>query len=162
MEKEIIDLSNFGNIWDEYEYGHLIFESNLCDVFDYLEENNLLNNKKQKYKFCVSKLKFKNNSPERYSVSREGTILKLNNFWKVIFGKTFSVDQIEDYREKESHKWENWEKQVQRRSSWGVYSALVRSSNENIKYNNIQKLPAEEREKELQKLKGITNFLVIG
>lgn len=159
MEKETIDLTGFGSLWDKD--GEATFEENLCKAFHYLVEKKLLDDKKQRYKICISRIKSKGDYPERYSTIEYSSILRLKNFWRRVFSKPFSVNQIEIYNEEKSNKFDSYEKVGDGRSAWGIYSASVRALKENREYEKLQKLPEQQREKETKRLEKRINYLVI-
>ena len=149
MGKEIIDLTGFGSLWDKD--GEATFEENLYKAFRYLVEKKLLDDKKQKYKICISRIKRKGDYPERYSIVEEGSILRLKNFWGRVFYKPFSVNQIEIYNEEKSNEFDSYERVGDGRSAWGIYSAFVRKSNED-----------RDIEKGIKKNEKSINHFVIG
>lgn len=160
MEKGTgIDLCSFGELWDED--GDAIFESNLANAFEFLKKGKLLDDKKQKYIFWVSKISYKGGI-NRYIVEREGTILKLLNCWRITFKNQFSVESLKEFHEKENFKMEVLERRGQGKVAWGLYSSCVRMENERREYKNAYKLPPGQKEKEIQRLKNRPNLVVIG
>ncbi len=160
-KNKIKDLSEFGDLWDQS--GDIPFGENLKRAFCEIENCNLLDNKKNKYTFLVSKAFFpKGRNPYRDSLVKTGTIRTLLNLWQKTFGEKFSKEDLIDFRDQESFRWENYEKEAQRKSAWCGYGAHVRAQNENREYREAEKLPEKEREKKLKELKGRTNHLIIG
>ncbi|MDQ5930173.1 MAG: hypothetical protein QG594_1960 [Bacteroidota bacterium] len=160
MKKNIIDLTSFKELYDED--GDLLFEDNLTDLFEYLQENNLLKDKKQKYIFWVSKVLGGQDDPYRDARERTGTIRKLSNYWKNTFGKPFSSEFLVKLYEKRESRIEDFVQQGRKEHAWGVYSAHVRHQNEIREYQKADKLPEKEKEKEISRLKNRPNHLVIG
>lgn len=158
--KELIDLTNFKELWDED--GDMDLSKNLIQVFVYLKENKLLQNKKQKYLFLVSKILWSKDTPYRDVRERVGTIRKLKNNWCNNFGKEFTVEQLEELVEINKFDAEDWEVQARKSSTWGAYGAHVRYENERKEYRAVEKLPLEERKKEIERLNSRPNHLVIG
>ena len=159
MKKEYIDLCHFGELWDMD--GDATFESNLAEAFEFLTKKKLLEDKKKKYLFLVSKISYKGEI-HRYREEAQGTIRKLLNYWRITFGKSFSKNSLKDFSEKKNFEIEMLEKEGERRGAWGAYGAIVRAQNEVKEYAAAERLPSGKKEKELERLKNRTNFLVIG
>ncbi len=158
---KIKDLSGFGDLWDQN--GDIPFKENLKNAFCEIEDCGLLDDKKKKYEFLVSKCFFpKIGDPYRDSFVKKGTIRTLFNLWKKTFSEPFDKEELISFREEKSHYWENYRKEAERKSAWGAYGAYVRSQNEQREYAEAEKLPTEQKEKKIKELKNRTNHLVIG
>ncbi|MEI6022947.1 MAG: hypothetical protein WCQ32_03875 [bacterium] len=157
-----IELFHFNEIWDEN--GDQLFKDNLYQLFDYLEKKKLLNNKKQKYSFYVSKVYYKNRSgsPYREIKIRTGTIRKIYNYWEVTFGHKFSLEKLIQYREKKPFEMEHYEKEARGRVAWAQHSYVVRIHNETKEYEEIQKLPSDKRDLALKNFQNKSNPFIIG
>jgi hypothetical protein len=154
------NITRFEELYDEDRY--MDFSKNLINVFEYLKESNLLQDKKQKYLFWVSKVYGTEHNPYRDAKERVRTIRVLLKYWKWTFGKPFSLKVLEEVKESRGFDAEAFEAQARKNSAWGAYGAYVRQQNEIREYKEAEKLPEKEREKELNRLKNRPNQLVIG
>ena len=156
---EIIDLYSFNELWDED--GDAVFESNLFNVFMFFLKEKLIDNKKQQYCFYVSKISYKGKI-SRYLKERNGTIKKFLNYWLITFKEPFSKESFEKFQEKRNFEMEMFEKEAERKAAWGMYGSIIRAQNERKEYQEAYSLSPDKREKELNRLKGRSNSLIIG
>lgn len=154
------DITSYGEIWDED--GEWTFEDNLINLFKYLNRNGHVENKNRKYIFYVSKIYGTFGNPYRGVKERTATIRKLLKCWRGTFGEPFSPESLKRVGTKNKFDINLWEVQARKEHAWGSYSAHVRRENERKEYEDANKLPDGEKQKEVHRLKNRANLLVIG
>ena len=159
---ETIDLSQFNELWDDSGgEGYATFDLNLRKVFDFLIENDLLKDRKQKYSYLVSKLSYRGGI-HRDILERKGTIRKLLHYWSVTFGSPFSKNSLIEIQKKKDFEMEVMEKEARGRAAWGMYGACVRENLQNEQYQKESTLSSNQRNGKSEKSKPHPNLLIIG
>lgn len=154
--KEIIDMTEHGDAWDESNGGYQNCTDALTSILGevYPRENA----KKELFRVLVSKINRKDeNNPYRYSRERIVTLKKLMNEWKLAKREVFSEEAYAKYLEQKWRDQDYQERQGASRAAWWAFVAYgnhIKLIEDEQKFQKkIDNMDYKEREEAIERRK---------